>query len=255
MTDGKRQLIGRSAFYTTIKDWPEGERPREKMLQRGASALSEAELLAILIRTGNRGATALDLAKKLLSEGRTLRDVAAMTPGDFQSFGIGRARATAIVAAFELTRRLPASDRAERPVIRGPEEVGLRYGPKLRDLKHEEFWSLLLNSSNRLIGEFKITSGILNSSIVHPRECFHQAIKEKAASVIFVHNHPSGNAEPSQEDLSITKQLVEAGRILGIPVNDHIIVAGNEVTSFAERRLILGCRLGCHLSITLKHRI
>ncbi|MGB2868454.1 MAG: DNA repair protein RadC [Bacteroidota bacterium] len=228
----------RESFHTTIKEWPKGERPREKLIQRGAPSLTEAELLAILIRTGVQGSTALDLAKKLLAGERTLRDVASMSPDDLRLFGIGSARAAAIVAAFELMRRLPASDGKEKPIMRGPEDVVDRYGPRLRDLKHEEFWSLLLSSSNRLIGECRITSGILNSSLVHPRECFHPAIQAKAASVIFIHNHPSGNPQPSQEDLAITKQLVEAGRILGIPVHDHIIIAGTSSTSFAESRLL-----------------
>ncbi|MBI3585889.1 MAG: DNA repair protein RadC [Ignavibacteriales bacterium] len=220
-----------------MKQWPESERPREKLLQYGSAALSEAELIAILIRTGSKGATAVDLAKKLLSDGRTLRDIAQMSVHDLESLGIGRVRATSIVAAFELTRRLPLDDGA-KPMFRTPEDVANRYIPKLRDLKHEEFWSLLLSASNRLISEVKISSGILNSSLVHPRECFHHAIKEKAACVIFIHNHPSGNPEPSPEDITITKQLVEAGNILGIPVHDHIIVAGGKFTSFAEKGLM-----------------
>lgn len=238
MGRGEPHKGDRGSFHTTIKQWPERERPREKLLQQGAPSLTEAELLAILIRTGAQGSTALDLAKNLLSGERTLRDVAAMNAEDLGRFGIGRARAAAIIAAFELMRRLPASDGKERPFIRGPEDVVERYGPRLRDLKHEEFWSLLLSSSNRLISECRITTGILNSSLVHPRECFHAAIQAKAASVIFIHNHPSGNPQPSQEDLAITKQLVEAGRILGIPVHDHIIIAGTTSTSFAESRLL-----------------
>lgn len=235
----KPAVFERAHYHTTIKDWPEGERPREKMYNFGPSALSEAELLAILIRTGVKGVTAVDLAKKLLSNGRTLRDIAQMSIHDLEVEGIGRARATAIVAAFELMRRVPSSDGEKKPIFRSPNEVAERYIPKLRDLKHEEFWVLLLSSSNQLMKEIRITTGILNSSPVHPRECFTDAIKEKAASVIFLHNHPSGNREPSQEDLAVTKQLVESGRILGIPVHDHIIVAGGSFTSFAERGLMV----------------
>ena len=225
-------------YRTTIKDWPEGDRPREKLEQKGANLLSEAELLAILIRTGHRGATALDLARNLLSNGRTLRDVAQMTVHDLALQGIGKARATSIIAACELSRRLPASYGKEKPVFHSPEDVAAIYVPKLRDLKHEEFWALLLTSANRLIFDAKITSGTLNSSLVHPRECFQDALKQSAASVIFLHNHPSGNVEPSQEDIAITKQLVESGKILGIPVHDHIIVAGESFTSFADRGLL-----------------
>ena len=233
-----RKVFEPSYYHTTIKQWPEGERPREKLMTHGPASLSEAELLAILIRTGSKGVTAVDLAKKVLAERRTLRDVARMSVIDLERLGIGRARATAIVAAFELFRRLPRSDGESRPVFRTPEEVSQRYLPKLRDLKHEEFWTLLLSTSNQLLRETRITSGTLNSSLVHPRECFSDAVKEKAASVIFVHNHPSGNSEPSQEDIAITKQLVEAGKILGIPVYDHIIVAGSSFTSLAQRGLI-----------------
>jgi DNA repair protein RadC len=225
-------------YRTTIKDWPEGERPREKMIARGAVSLTEAELLAILIRTGTKGSTALDIAKKLLSDHRTLRDVAVMGIADLRELGIGQARAAAIVAAFELSRRLPTGDGNARPIFRSPEEVAQRYTARFRDLKHEEFWALLLTTSNQLMKEVRITSGTLNSSLVHPRECFYDAIKEKAASVIFLHNHPSGNPEPSQEDLAVTRQLVEAGKILGIPVHDHLIIAAQGMTSFAQRGLL-----------------
>jgi DNA repair protein RadC len=225
-------------YRTTIKQWPEGDRPREKLELKGAHMLSEAELLAILIRTGKRGSTALDLARHLLSAGRSLREIAQMSVRDIESAGIGRARAAAIVAACELSRRLPSSGGKAKPIFHGPEDVAEIYIPKLRDLKHEEFWVLLLSSSNRLLADRMITSGTLNSSLVHPRECFQDALKESAATVIFVHNHPSGNAEPSQEDIAITKQLVESGKILGIPVHDHIIVAGNAFTSLADRGLV-----------------
>ena len=240
MSESKKpQRISEPAFYhTTIKSWPEGERPREKMNSLGSAALSEAELLAILIRTGNRGTTAVDLARKLLANGTTLRDIAQMDVPRLKELGIGEARAAAIVAAFELGRRTNQLGDSTRPQLQTPEDVANIFGPKLRDLKHEEFWVLLLNSSNRLMDSKMITKGTLNSSLVHPRESFHDAVKSKAASVIFVHNHPSGNSEPSQEDISMTKQLVESGKVLGIPVHDHVIVSGSSFTSFAERRLI-----------------
>ena len=227
-----------SFYHTTIKEWPEGERPREKLLKHGSAGLSEAELLAILLRTGSRGVTAVDLAKKLLAGNRTLRDLARMSVLDLGYLGIGKARAASVVAAFELMRRLPAVDGRTRVAFQSPEDVAGIFLPRLRDLNHEEFWSVLLTTSNHVLREVRITSGTLNSSLVHPRECFSEALKEKAASIIFVHNHPSGNPEPSQEDLAITKQLVEAGRILGIPVYDHIIVGGSQFTSFAQRGLM-----------------
>ena len=225
-----------TVYRATIKQWPEGDRPREKMSQRGPEALTEAELLAILIRTGTKGSTAVDIAKKLLADGRTLQDLAGMSPAEFKAFQVGHARASAIIAALELSRRLQPLD--AQPVIRTPEDVAKRFFSKFRDVKHEEFWTLLLSSSNRIVSERKITSGTLNTSLVHPRECFKPAIRESAASVIFLHNHPSGNPEPSAEDIAVTKQLVESGRILGIPVHDHIIIAGTSFTSFADRGLI-----------------
>ena len=238
--NGKRKslFVPKTVYRPTIKEWPEDDRPREKMIQRGAEALTEAELLAILIRTGTKGTTAVDLAKGLLAEGMTLQNLAQMTPIEFKKFNIGRARATAIVAAFELSRRFKPADGADQPIFRTPEDVAKKFFAKFRDIKHEEFWSLLLSSSNRLVAERRITSGTLNTSLVHPRECFKPAIRESAASVIFLHNHPSGNPEPSAEDIAVTHQLVESGKILGIPVHDHIIIAGDSFTSFADRGLL-----------------
>lgn len=219
----------------SIKYWPEGDRPREKLLRLGASGLSDAELLAILLRTGSRGATALDRARQLLTGVRALREAARMTVSDLRSCGFGTVHAATIVAAFELARRLEASGGPEAPVFRAPTDVVARYGPLLRDLRHEEFWAILLSTANQPIRELRISSGTLNSSLVHPRECFAEAIKLHAASIIFLHNHPSGNPEPSREDLAVTRQLVEAGRILGIPVHDHIILADGRYVSLAER--------------------
>lgn len=227
-----------NAFRATIKDWPADERPREKMIARGAPALTDSELLAILLRTGSRGKTALDLAKNLLSHGYTLSEVAEMDVATLKGFQIGSARAAAIVAAFELGRRRERDNKKNLPVFQTPEQVAAFFAPGLRILKHEEFHVILLNSSNRMIRSALVTKGILNSSLVHPRECFAEAIREKAQSVIFLHNHPSGNLEPSQEDLAVTRQLVESGKILGIPVHDHIIIAGESFTSFAERNLL-----------------
>jgi DNA repair protein RadC len=237
-TRDERGVFEASYYHTTIKQWPVGERPREKLAKQGPASLTEAELLAILIRSGSRGATAVDLAKKLLSDHRTLRDLARMSVADLGALGIGRVRAAAIVAAFELLRRLPAGDGADRPVMQAPEDVARVFSPRLRDLRHEEFWALLLTTSNHLMRDIRITSGTLNSSLVHPRECFADALKEKAASIIFVHNHPSGNPEPSHEDLAITRQLKDAGNILGIPVYDHIIIGGAQFSSFAQRGLL-----------------
>ncbi|MEX2117396.1 MAG: DNA repair protein RadC [Bacteroidota bacterium] len=238
MKRGDRSVFEPSFYHTSIKEWPEAERPREKLARSGPEFLSEAELLAILLRVGSRGVTALDLAKKLLSSCSNLRQIGRMTVSDLEAWGLGRARAATIAAVFELIRRYESASETEQPVFRSPEDVVALYGPRLRDLHHEEFWALLLSSSNQLLRDVKVSSGTLNASLVHPRECFAEAIKHRAASVLFLHNHPSGNPEPSHEDLAITRQLVEAGKILGIPVHDHVVIAGNRFASLAERGLL-----------------
>jgi DNA repair protein RadC len=220
---------------TTIKSWPAAERPREQLLSKGATALTDATLLAIILRTGSRGRSAVDEARALLSEAGGLSALSRWTPGELQGRLTGSARVATILAVFELARRVASGDAGERRFIRTPGDVAGRFGPLLRDLRHEEFWALLLNSANVVQAEVRISVGTLNASLAHPRECFAEAVQRRAASVVFVHNHPSGNPEPSAEDLALTRQLAESGRILGIPVHDHIIIAGNGYTSLAER--------------------
>jgi DNA repair protein RadC len=238
MNRGERSADAALNNHLPIKHWPEGERPRERLVREGSGAVSEAELLAILLRVGKRGATALDIARALLSQTGSLRNLARLTFHDFMEMHLGEVRAATLSAAFELARRIPVRDISGKPFLRSPEDVVHWVAPKLRDLRHEEFWVLLLSASNQLMHQIRVTKGTLNSSLVHPRECFADALKMRCAGVIFVHNHPSGNPEPSQEDRAITRQLVEAGKILGIPVHDHVIVADAEFTSFAERGLL-----------------
>lgn len=213
-----------------------------RLLRDGPDSLSDLELLAILVRRGSGETEAFDLARRMLGSGETLREVSRMSVSDLFHLGMGRATAAAVAAAFELGRRVPDRDWRPREVIRGPEDVVLRLGHKLRRLVQEEFWALLLSSAGQIVKEARITVGTLSSSLVHPRECFHLAVKEPAASIIFVHNHPSGNPEPSQEDVAVTRQLAKAGEILGIPVVDHIIIAGKSFVSLAERGLLAPIR-------------
>ena len=228
-----------SYYHTRIKDWPEAERPREKLMKRGVNALTDAELLAILIGSGTGKVTAVDLAKRLLVEHKSLRGIAGKSVADLKKFkGIGSARAVSIVSAFELGRLLHAREDEKLDIVRSPQDIAARYIPKLRDLKKEVFLVLLLNSANGIIKEVEISKGSLNASVVHPREVFKAAIDELAASIILLHNHPSGNSAPSSEDITITKQIVEAGKVLGMPVHDHIIIAGGTFTSFAEENLL-----------------
>lgn len=236
--------VGRESHYhTAISAWPVRERPREKLLDLGSGALSDAELLAILLRTGSgsraQRITAMDLAKALLLEFGSLRALASRQVLEYTSLvGMGEAKAIALAAAFEIGRRMAAERREAKITIHGPEDVVSRFGPHLRDLKFEIFSALLLDSANHLMRDVEVSRGILNSSLAHPREVFCRAITERAAAVILLHNHPSGHPEPSVEDIHITKQITEAGRIIGIPVHDHIIIAGESYTSFVERGLM-----------------
>ena len=227
------------AVRHALRDWPKMERPREKMLAGSPGALSNAELVAILLGTGSGGATAVDIAYRLLSELGGLAGLSrAGAPVLMRSRGVGEAKALQILAGLELGRRVCSASLGDRPVVRGPDDVAALMVPRLRDLLQEEFHLLCLNSRNGVIREITITRGTLDASLVHPREVFRVAIESAAAALIVVHNHPSGNPEPSEEDLAITRQLVDAGRIIGIPVRDHLIIAGNDRTSMAERGLI-----------------
>lgn len=228
-----------AAYHLKIKDWPADERPREKMMQKGTPALTDAELLAIIINAGRGRVTAVDIAKKVLTDKGSLRKVAEMTTGDLQLYyGIGKARAVGIAAVFELARRTNAEKTGAARVFNSPQDVMEMFRPILCNKTQEEFIVASLNSNNRLISFRTITTGLLNSSLTHPREVFREAILEHAASVILIHNHPSGNPEPSEEDVRVTRQIVEAGQIVGIPVHDHVIVTAERCTSFAERGLI-----------------
>jgi DNA repair protein RadC len=238
MGGGWRRVSEPERYHTSIRTWPKGERPREKLMARGPQALSDSELLAILIRAGTGSITAVDLGTTLMREYHSLSHLATRPFQELKRFkGLGEAKSISLVAAFELGRRAAAAP-GDRFVISSPEDVVARYAPLLRDRQTEQFSVLLLDSSNHCIREVTISTGILNSSLVHPREVFRPAILEPAASIILLHNHPSGNPEPSTEDLQVTRQLADAARIMGIPVHDHIIVAGNRYTSFAEKGLL-----------------
>lgn len=228
-----------TVYRSAIKDWPMDERPREKLLNHGATVLTDAELLTILIRQGTGKYSALDLAKSILHEAHNLRGVAGMSAAELMRMkGIGEAKAVELLAAFELGRRLESRKGEERVLVHAPEDVARIMIPRLRDLTTEEFHVLVLDAKNGVREEVKLTSGTLNASLVHPREVFKAAIDHRAAAIIVVHNHPSGNLEPSHEDIEITHQLVEAGKTIGIPVHDHVIVSGSGYTSLAERGLL-----------------
>ncbi|MCD6115604.1 DNA repair protein RadC [bacterium] len=227
------------AFKSTIKDWPEADRPREKMIKYGSSVLSDAELVALLIGSGTRGVSAIDLARRIITLYTGLSKMAACTAGELLKVkGVGPAAVAKIMAAFEIGRRVEAGSYSKGKKITCVEDVVAYYRPLTRDLKKEVFRVVLLDSGNSVIRESIITEGILNASLVHPREVFKVAVDYGAASIIAIHNHPSGNENPSNNDYKVTEQLVKAGKIMGIPLTDHIIIAGKGFYSFAKQGLI-----------------
>jgi DNA repair protein RadC len=222
-----------------ITRWPKKERPRERLLQHGPQHLTEAELLGILIGKGIRQKTAIDLARELLDRYGSLQNLFSRSPSELTAVkGIGSAKAATLSSAFELVRRIQSKGDTVKKSFKRSLEVATHYLPLMRDLRKEVFKVLLLNRANRLIKEVTVSEGTLDASIVHPRDVFREALLETASGVILIHNHPSGNSSPSEEDLRITKQLVEAGRLLGIKVYDHIILAGEDYRSLADGGMI-----------------
>ena len=229
---------------STIHEWPDTDRPRERLEKLAAGALPVRELLALVLGSGSSGRSAIDLGTDVLVRyGGSLRRLGTAEPAELRTIpGIGPAGAAKITAALELGRRLATEPSSRGDRIRGPGDVFRRLGPVLRDRKQEEFWVLYLDSQNRVLSERRITVGLLNSSLVHPREVFAPAICRAAASLILAHNHPSGDPDPSPEDLDVTVQMVESGRLLGIPVRDHIVLGDTTFVSLLERGLMVAER-------------
>ena len=224
----------------SIRELPPSERPRERLRSVGAAGLSTAELLAIVLGAGTGAGSALDVARALLAaeEGSlrrlAMRPVAALTT----VHGVGGARAACVHAVLELGRRLATEARDAGAPLRSPRDVYHAFAPRLEDLPVEEFHVAVLDAQHRLERDITVTRGILNSSLVHPREVFREAIAERAAAIVLVHNHPSGDPTPSADDRLVTEQLVAAGRLLDIPVHDHVIVGRGRYLSFAEAGLL-----------------
>lgn len=225
----------------SIKNWPADERPREKLLASGAEKLTDAELLALIIRTGDSASqqSAVDLARSLLSRFGSLRQLSAASIGELcQQSGIGPAKAAEIQALFQIARRF--SDTRLRPgqVYRSSQDAFQHFHERLCDYRKELFFALLLDTKNRLIREVQISEGSLSASIVHPREVFAPVLRESAAAVLFVHNHPSGDPTPSREDIDITNRLKQVGDLMGVRVLDHIIVGNGDYVSLADRGML-----------------
>lgn len=223
----------------SIRDWPEGERPREKLMRLGAEALSDAELLAIFLRTGVRGRSAVELARDLLAEFGGLGQLLAADPKRLcAAKGLGVAKYTQLQAALELSRRYLMTALSERDVLTSPDATRDYLKLRLYGAPHEVFACLFLDNRHRVIRYEELFRGTIDGASVHPREVVRRVIETNAAAVIFAHNHPSGVAEPSEADLAITRRLKEALALIDVRVLDHIIVGDGRGTSFAERGLL-----------------
>ncbi len=221
----------------SIKQWPKEDRPREKILGAGPENLSDAELLAIILRTGDRaaGLTALDQARLLIAIHDGFRNLGRATSAElFEVKGVGPAKAASILAAVEIARRIASKRSAVGESIHCSEDVFQHYHERLCDKKKEIFYALLLDGKNRNIKEIKVSEGSLTASLVHPREVFNPVIRESAAGVILVHNHPSGDPTPSREDIDLTERLQEVGRLVGVKVIDHVIIGNGTYHSFVD---------------------
>ncbi|MFZ2330407.1 MAG: DNA repair protein RadC [Atribacterota bacterium] len=219
----------------TIKDWPENERPRERLLHHGPEYLSDAELLAILINKGHAGKTSVEIGRSLLTQFGTLRNIMGATYTEMKKVkGIGKAKYAQIKAALEMGVRLSQEKILPGKKIQKVEDVIDYYNAEMKDKKKELFHMILLDTRNQVIRETLISMGSLSETTVHPREVIKEVVKESAAAVIFLHNHPSGNPQPSQQDRELTKRLCETCNMLGVKVLDHIIIGDNCFYSFAQ---------------------
>jgi DNA repair protein RadC len=229
-------------MYRKMKDLPADSRPYERCEMLGPEALSDTELVAVLLRTGNREKSALELAEEVLGIGGPENGLLNLTELSFEELvslsGIGKAKAVQLLCAAELSRRLSSRKRFRRADIRDSSSLAGYYMETLRHLGHEEVRIMFLDMKAAFIGSTAVSKGTLGSSAVTPREIFAEAVKKRAASVVVVHNHPSGNTEPSEEDISFARLLLKSGRLMGIPLADFIIIGDNDYLSFAERGLI-----------------
>lgn len=221
-----------------IKNWPKDERPRERLIKFGAEALSDAQLLAVILSTGINKKTVLETAIELLDSFGGLKGLADASVSELRAFrGLGIAKISQIKASFELGKRLLAQTESEQ-FLNSAQTVYNYFFPKLCNLKKEVFFTVLLDTKFRLIKEVKVSEGILNQAIIHPREIFKEAIKESAYAIILVHNHPSGDPTPSEQDIEVTKRLKKASEILEISLLDHVIIGEGRYFSMKEKGVI-----------------
>jgi DNA repair protein RadC len=225
--------------YRRLKDLPEDLKPRERLHRYGPEVLSNKEILAILLRTGSKGENVLELAERILVETGGVRGLAGLSLPELERvYGIGPAKAAQVKAAFELGRRSAGADPLLRPVINCPADAAGLVMEEMRNLDREHFRIMYLSTRNNVLGISPVSVGSLNSSIVHPRECFKEAIRRNANTIILLHNHPSGDPTPSREDIDITQRLAESGKILGIEVLDHVIIGDKRFVSLKEQGML-----------------
>jgi len=226
--------------YFSIKNWKEDDRPREKLLFKGKNALSDAELIAILIGSGNKQENAVELAKRiLLGTNNNLNELAKLSVNDLIQFkGIGEAKAITIITALELGRRRRLEEALLRPKITSSKKVFDIMQPIIGELNHEEFWILYLNNSNKIIYKNQLSSGGITSTLVDVRVLFKKALELSSVAIILCHNHPSGSLKPSKSDLDLTKKIQEGGKSLDIKILDHLLITEKAYFSFADSNLI-----------------
>ena len=225
--------------HLRIKEWPEAERPRERLIDSGPANLNNAELLAIIIGKGRKGRSAIDVAREILNQFGGIEGIKGKSATEISEVtGIGKAKAAAILAAVEIGTRIMSGTGKKRPSFKHPEAVFKYYRLGLGSEKQEHFKVVILDSGMRMIRDYTVSKGTLDASLVHPREVFIPAIKEHGAAILLVHNHPSGSCRPSPEDISITRRLTASGELLGINVLDHIIIDKKSYYSFKEGGLL-----------------
>jgi DNA repair protein RadC len=224
-----------------IKDWPASDRPREKFYEKGSYGLTDTELLAIIIGKGVRNMTAVDLAKEIFNRVGSLKKLSQKTVSEIENLrisGLGRAKIISILAALEAGRRSLSSKGTRKVKFKNPEEIYKYYSPLIGGLKFEVFKVAAVNGRNMLINDHTVSKGILDASLVHPREVFQFAINESASAIFLIHNHPSGINKPSEDDLKITERICRAGEIVGVSVVDHVIISEEGYYSFSQHHLL-----------------
>lgn len=223
-----------------IRHWAEDDRPREKLLLKGKRALSNAELIAILLATGGREYSAMDLSQRILNgAGGRLRALSRLTVPDLTRLkGIGKAKAITLIAALELANRSGIEEGASKKKVSCSRDVYAYFKPVLHDASYEEFWILLLNRGNKILNSICISQGGLSGTVADPKKIFKMALEQYASSVVLCHNHPSGNIKPSESDIRLTQKLKKAGSFLDLPVIDHIILGEDSYFSFADEGLL-----------------